>query len=58
MNDPNTPGGDVQAGERKSQDKQQGDLRNPTAEPLETPEGLKRPRRGPLDKELGRGDGR
>ena len=37
------------------QDKQQADLRNPAAEPLETPEGLQRPRRGPLDKDLGRG---
>jgi hypothetical protein len=36
-------------------DKQQGDLQNPGDEPLETPEGLKRERRGPLDKNLGRG---
>ncbi len=39
-------------------DKQQADLKNPAAEPLETPEGLLRPRRGPLDKNQGRGDGR
>jgi hypothetical protein len=37
------------------QDKRQPDLRNPAAEPLKTPEGLKRERRGPLDKNLGRG---
>ena len=36
------------------QDKQQSDLRNPAAEPPETPEGLLRPRRGPLDNNLGR----
>ena len=35
-------------------DKQQADLRNPAAGPLDLPDGLKRPRRGPLDKDLGR----
>jgi len=43
-------------------DKQQADLRNPAAETLETletletPERLQRPRRGPLDKDVGRRD--
>ena len=38
------------------QDKQQGDLRDPQTQPFATPEGLKRDRRGPLDKDLGRGE--
>jgi hypothetical protein len=50
---------DVQDGignnELTGQDKRQPDLRNPASEPLKTPEGLKRERRGPLDKNLGRG---
>jgi hypothetical protein len=50
---------DVQDGignnELAGQDKRQRDLRNPASEPLETPDGLKRERRGPLDKNLGRG---
>jgi hypothetical protein len=37
-------------------DKQQADLRNPAAVALEMPEGLQRPRRGPLDKDRGRQD--
>jgi hypothetical protein len=43
------------SGGLRGTDKQHGDLRNPGAEPLETPEGLKRERLGPLDKNLGRG---
>jgi hypothetical protein len=54
-----TPTDDVQDGIGNQglagQDKRQPDLRNPAAEPLETPEGLKRERLGPLDKNLGRG---
>ena len=54
-----TSDGDVQDGigneHLTGQDKRQPDLRNPAAEPLETPEGLKRDRQGPLDKNLGRG---
>jgi hypothetical protein len=38
----------------KGQDKQQGDLRE---EQRDTPEGLKRERKGPLDKNEGRKDG-
>jgi hypothetical protein len=50
---------DVQDGignqELAGQDKRQPDLRNPATEPLEMPEGLRRERHGPLDKNLGRG---
>jgi hypothetical protein len=48
------PSSASKSGGLRGTDKQQGDLRNPGAEPLETPEGLKRERLGPLDKNLGR----
>lgn len=35
-------------------DKQQGDLQNPARQPIDTPEGLKRERKGPVDKTAGR----
>ena len=34
-------------------DKQQGDLQNPAHHSIETPEGLQRERKGPLDKNVG-----
>jgi hypothetical protein len=37
----------------RGQDKSQGDLRNEGPD-RDTPEGLKRPRKGPLDKDAGR----
>ena len=62
MNDEKTRDNDERSsagknGGLRGTDKQQGDLRNPGAEPLETPEGLERERRGPLDKNLGRAGG-
>jgi hypothetical protein len=35
-------------------DKRQGDLQNPAHKPIETPEGLQRERKRPLDKNVGR----
>jgi hypothetical protein len=40
----------------KGGDKQQGDLRNPAHQPIDTPEGLERERKGPLDKNVGRNE--
>ena len=37
-------------------DKQQGDLQNPAHQSIETPEGLQRERKGPLDKNAGRNE--
>ena len=37
----------------RDHDKQQGDLRDYA---IDLPEGLKRPRKGPLDKNVGRGE--
>lgn len=37
-------------------DKTQGDLQNPASQPIDTPEGLERERKGPLDKNVGRTD--
>jgi|KBSMisStandDraft_5_1062788.scaffolds.fasta_scaffold2091419_1 hypothetical protein len=60
MNNAKTGGdkssGDPHQGNLEGQDKQQADLRNPPADALELPEGLQRPRRGPLDKDRGRQD--
>ena len=61
MDNPKTPDNDKQSDDARprgldGRDKQQADLRNPAAETLETPEGLQRPRRGPLDKDVGRRD--
>jgi hypothetical protein len=40
----------------KGGDKQQADLRNPAHQPIDTPEGLERERKGPLDKNVGRNE--
>ena len=37
-------------------DKRQGDLQNPSQPSIETPEGLARERKGPLDKSAGRNE--